>query len=205
MAEFILDTRLSEAHYVICKEAIARGVIEAWHLNEGRRTLAEQTAFWVHFKRFGKPLAAFPSPNAPHIVVGHANHAIDCEQVKVNELANFYRSMGVPCILNTVVGEPWHMVFPDEGALLRAADSLRSRGGRLVTLKPGRRHADVRTLRFRLWDAGVKGVTASSNRKFYGPLLVRKVKQFQRKHGLRADGVVGQRTWNKLKDKGGRR
>lgn len=198
MSEFILDTRLSGAHFVLCSEAIRRGIIAPADLNEGRRTIAEQTFFWFN----QPPPAAFPSPFAPHILRGKANHALDVESHKVQALANFYREMGVPVALNTVAGEPWHMVFPNEAALLRAAESLRERGGKLVTLKPGVRHADVKALRFRLWDTGVRNTRGG---KRYGPALARKVKRFQRKHGLRADGIVGERTWQKLKQKGGKR
>lgn len=205
MAKFILDTRLSAAHYVILKEAIARGIIEPHDLNEGRRTMAEQTVFWLRWLRERRIPAAFPSPNAPHIWRGRANHAIDVQVARVQALASFYMSLGVPVRLNTVRGEPWHVVFPDEAALLRAAESLRERGGHLVTLKPLMRHQDVRSLRFKLWDAGVGGVSAKSNKAFYGRSLVKKVKRFQYANGLKADGIVGPATWKKLREKGGRR
>src|SRR4051794_33661847 len=62
----------------------------AFHVDSGHRTLREQARMFrqnMHFvggrwvPKPGHPLTAFPSPNAPHIRVGRANHALD-----VNEL-----------------------------------------------------------------------------------------------------------------------
>lgn len=63
------------------------------------------------------------------------------------------------------------------------------------TLFWGSRGADVRTLQSRLkqwgyYKGGVDGV--------YGGGTFSAVRAFQRKNGLRADGIVGQRTWQAL-------
>lgn len=56
----------------------------------------------------------------------------------------------------------------------------------MKTLKKGSRGDDVRILQqaLKLYPDGV-----------FGPLTEEAVKQFQAKHGLKADGVVGEKTW----------
>jgi hypothetical protein len=86
-------------------------------LNSGKRTLAEQTALfrqnmhrvggrWV--PRPGRPLTAFPSPNAPHVLVGRAEHALDLGSP--GNVASHLRAHGVTPTF-PVPGEPWHLVL----------------------------------------------------------------------------------------------
>lgn len=202
MSMFINGTRVSWPHYVILKEAEKRNIINNDDPNEGRRTMGEQWGFYRIYLRDGKPKAAFPTPWAPHIKVGRTNHALDVDAPHPNEaLAAFYRSLGVPVVHN-VAGEPWHMDFPDERALIRAATRLKERGGLLVTLSRGDRHDDVLSLRHMLWDAGYKKATTKFNKRYYGKELEKLVKTFQRRHGIHPDGVVTPKTWNKLKSVG---
>lgn len=186
--------RVSESHKVLLDECERRGILSA--INQGRRTLAEQWGFWNHYQKYGWPKAAYPSPAAPHIKWGREHHALDINDGIVDRVAAQYRDWGVPVSFN-VGGEPWHMDTLDESRLIRAAHSIKERGGILATLKPGMRHSDVRALRYKMHDAGYRTYT-TTNKRFYGLRLKTQVKDFQRKHGLTADGVVGQRTWNVL-------
>jgi hypothetical protein len=122
MAKFILDTRLSRAQWYLCSEAIRKGVIEPSDLNEGLRTMAEQWHFW----RNQPPLAAFPSPFAPHIKKGRNNHAIDCNSFNgaVKRLATFYEGHGVNVAFN-VRGESWHMDVLSHWEVRRAAKKIK--------------------------------------------------------------------------------
>ena len=122
MAKFILDTRLSRAQWYICNEAVRKGVIDPEDLNEGKRTMLEQ---W-HFYRNQPPLAAFPSPWAPHIKKGWNNHAIDCNSLNgaVQKLAKFYESLGVNVAFN-VRGEAWHMDVLSHWEVRRAAKKIK--------------------------------------------------------------------------------
>lgn len=205
MSKFILDTRLSEAHYIICMEAIRRGIIEPEDLNEGRRTMAEQWAFW----RNQPPLAAFPSPFAPHIKKGFANHAIDANSINgaSQRLEQFYKSLGIPVVHN-VPGEAWHMDTLSASALRAAAQKIRrDRAG--FVLKKGHRSKAVRFLKYQLQII----IDTGTHKSYYKHGKVRPktgwgtlfaedledaVRNFQRDHGLKADGVVGPTTDRKI-------
>ncbi len=102
MSKYILDTRLSKAQYIICTEAIRRGIIEPEDLNEGRRTMGEQTAFY----RNQPPLAAFPSPFAPHIKKGFANHAIDMRSERRGESGKWWLIAIESCLLTQSYADP---------------------------------------------------------------------------------------------------
>lgn len=205
MSQFILDTRLGEDHYVICTEAIRRGVIEPEDLNEGRRTLAEQWAFF----RNQPPLAAFPSPNAPHIWAGRNNHAIDSNSKNgaANRLANFYRSLGVDVVFN-VPGENWHFQ-PTSGAQLKAAaDKIRRERDNAV-LEKSEKSPKVKFLKHQMHYI----VDKDRGRPYYKPNrrkpdegwgywfddeLQSAVRRFQRDHNLKPDGQVGPATDKKI-------
>lgn len=201
MAKFIDGERLSWPHFVLLREAIRRKVIAASDINDGRRTMAEQQqrvdekGVWSPSNPTG---AALPHPDAPHIWRGRTNHALDIQTTVVLRLMEFYRMMGVPCVRN-VPGEAWHVAFPDEMALERAAASLLARGGLLMTLKPGDDAEDVRVARTLLWMAGENPRIPKTNKNHYGESMARTVRHFQRKHGLVASGTIGSTTWKKLK------
>ena len=81
-------------------------------VNDGRRTMREQWARWRTYKAGGN-LAAFPSPNAPHIRAGRIDHAVD---VSSNDggaprLATWLRAHGMRATF-PVGGEPWHIEVP---------------------------------------------------------------------------------------------
>jgi hypothetical protein len=89
------------------------------YVNQGRRTLSEQWYFWTH----QPPLAAYPSGGAPHIKYNLAHHALDISVPVVNDVAAYYRSLGIPVAFN-VRGEGWHMDTLSEAALFAAARKL---------------------------------------------------------------------------------
>lgn len=205
MSRFILDTRLSEAHYVICSEAIRRGIIQPDDLNEGRRTMPEQQHFWDN----QPPLAAKPNPNAPHIWEDRANHAIDSNSFNgaSRRLANFYEHMGVDVVFN-VPGENWHFQPTSESQLINAAERILRERDRLVS-KVGETEPRIGFFKFQLHY-----VRDPDTRKAYfkpgqtrpeggwgdhfTPELEMAVKRFQRDHDLKSDGVIGPVTDRKI-------
>lgn len=204
MAKYILDTRLGRDHYVICTEAIRRGVIEPEDLNEGRRTLAEQ---W-HFYRNQPPRAAFPSPNAPHIWVGRNNHAIDGNSMNgaVQRLAQFYRGLGINVVFN-VPGENWHFQ-PTSGVQLRVVANKILQQRDKAVLKKGERDTQIKFFKHQLhflhdrntkrpyFRAGSKPKEGWDSK--FSEELQLAVKAFQRDYKLPADGVIGPKTDRKI-------
>jgi len=199
MTKFILDTRLSDDHYVLCSEAIRQGVIEPDDLNEGRRTMSEQ---W-HFYRNQPPLAAYPSPNAPHIKVGRANHDLDANSYNgaSRHLANFYKSHGVQ-VSFCVGGEDWHICVHSNSQLKAAAKKIRQERDR-ATSKRGERESRVKFFKHQLHFIR----DPQTRMPYYGPNkpddgwtpafnqeLEVAVKAFQRDHKLKPDGVIGPAT-----------
>jgi hypothetical protein len=202
---YILDTRLSRDHYVLCTEAIRREVIEPEDLNEGRRTMPEQWHFW----RNQPPLAAFPSPNAPHIWAGRNNHAIDSNSRNgaSQRLAKFYRGMGVAVSFN-VPGENWHFQ-PGSGAQLKAAAARILARRDAATFKKGERESHIKFFKHQLHFLH----DPQTHKPYFRPEgekpkegwdptfndeLRDAVKAFQRDHNLRADGVIGPQTERKI-------
>ena len=49
----------------------------AFVLDSGHRTMGEQQGLYDNYLRVGRPLAARPAANAPHIRLGRIDHAID--------------------------------------------------------------------------------------------------------------------------------
>ena len=204
---YILDTRLSGDHYVICKEAIRRDIIEPDDLNEGRRTMAEQ---W-HFYRNQPPLAAFPRPGAPHIWYGLPDHAIDANSFNgaVKRLANFYESLGVKVDFN-VPGENWHFKVRVRAQLRTAANKIRHQNDNRLS-KPGEREKPVKFFKHQLhtihdpqtkkayYRPGVPKPKDGYDTYFNDDLLAA-VRAFQKDHRLKADGIIGPRT-NKTIDR----
>jgi hypothetical protein len=204
MSKFILDTRLSEAHYIVCTEAIRRGIIEPEDLNEGRRTMAEQWAFW----RNQPPLAAFPSPFAPHIKKGLPNHAIDANSINgaSQRLEKFYKSLGIP-VTHNVPGEAWHMDTLSASKLRAAAKKIRKERDRVIH-KLGETEKGIKFLKYQLHIA-----LTPDGRPYYRPGETRPekgwsqkftrdlelaVKHFQKVHHIPADGIVGPTTNNAI-------
>lgn len=200
MTRFILDTRLSDDHYVLCTEAIRRGVIEPDDLNEGRRTMPEQWAFF----RNQPPLAAFPNPNAPHIWAGRNNHAIDSNSFNgaAQRLARFYEDEGVDVAFN-VPGENWHFQPTSGSALATAARGILKERDRSVS-KIGERENRIKFFKHQLhfvhdpqsgkpyFAAGGKPVKGWDD-EFRAELQLA-VRKFQHDHNLKPDGVIGPAT-----------
>jgi hypothetical protein len=205
MAKFILDTRLSNAQYVICTEAIRRGIIEPDDLNEGRRTMREQWAFW----RNQPPLAAFPSPNAPHIWAGRPDHAIDGNSFNgaIQRLARFYQSLHIPVAFN-VPGENWHMKVMSASALRSAARQIRKERDAQTT-KMGEREKKVKFFKHQLhflhdpqtkkpyYHAG-QPKPKDGYDTLFNEELKKAVGAFQHDHQLKVDGVIGPQTDRKI-------
>ncbi len=207
MSKFILDTRLSNAQYTICTEAIRKGIINPEDLNENQRTMAEQSAFY----RNQPPLAAFPSPFAPHIKKGFSNQAVDCNSLNgaVQRLAKFYQSLGISVSFN-VPGEAWHMDILSHNEVMAAAKKIRQERDKAV-LKRGEKEMAVKHLKFQLHhilDPQTKAAyfQPGQNRPSqgypteFGAELETAVKRFQKDHKLEADGVVGSQTNRKIDD-----
>jgi hypothetical protein len=200
MSRYILDTRLSDDHYVICTEAIRLGIIDADDLNEGRRTMGEQ---W-HFYNNQPPLAAFPRPGAPHIWWGKNNHAIDANSYNgaARALARYYTMLGVHVVFN-VPGENWHFQPTSGSQLKAAADKIRRQRDLLVS-KVGERERRVQFFKHQLHylrDPRTKRPYFAAGGKpdhgwtsLFTEELEEAVRRFQRVHKLRADGVIGPKT-----------
>lgn len=204
MSKYILDTRLSEDHYVICSEAIRRGIIEPDDLNEGRRTMGEQWAFY----RNQPPLAAFPSRNAPHIWLLRNYHAIDSNSFNgaARRLANFYRSLGIQVVFN-VPGEDWHFQPTSAIQLKRAADKIRRQRADERVLAKGEKDKKVKFFKHQLHyirNAGHKAYYRDGQPmpekagEWFNDDLHRAVRKFQEDHELKADGKIGPKTDAKI-------
>lgn len=198
--KYILDTRLSPAQYIICQEAIRRGIIDPEDLNEGHRTMSEQWHFWNN----QPPLAAFPAPGAPHIKWGLAHHAIDANSFNgaSERLENFYQSLGIP-VSHNVPTEAWHMDVLSAAKVRAVAKELKKK--RVPVLTHGEVSHAVRHLKEELHhivDPHSKAVYFRPGEKkpnsgwgeAFGDDLVHAVREFQRDHKLRDDGQVGPKT-----------
>lgn len=198
---YILDTRLGDDHFVICTEAIRQGIIEPDDLNEGRRTMGEQWAFYRH----QPPLAAFPRPGAPHIWYGLDAHAIDSNSYNgaSHRLAKFYESLGVNVVYN-VPGENWHFQPTDRKQLRRAADKLRHQRDNAIS-KRGEREKPVRFFKHQLHtiqDPQTKHAYYRAGQPkpkdgydaYFNDDLFDAVKAFQKDRKLHVDGTIGPKT-----------
>jgi peptidoglycan hydrolase-like protein with peptidoglycan-binding domain len=188
--------RVGGDHYTVLAAYERKYGVPA-QVNQGRRTLAEQWTFWNHYRTYGWPLAAYPSPAAPHIKYGRNNHALDINagsgRGQAQHVAAYYRSLGIPVTFN-VRGEPWHMDTLDSRKLAIAAARLRQS----PTLKLGSRGQAVKNLKRLMWAKGLRRFERSTG--YFGPGTKRAIIRFQKKHNLKADGVVGPRTWKELRD-----
>lgn len=121
--------RVSRAWRRVLTEARRQGV--QFQLNSGRRTLAEQRRLYNQNMQGpgrpkpGRPMTAYPDPNAPHIRVGRPDHALDVNAVDGGEtrLQRWLEKHGARPT-NPVPGEAWHMELP-AGDLLRLARKFR--------------------------------------------------------------------------------
>jgi hypothetical protein len=104
--------RVSTSWDIVLTHARRMGV--HFELDSGRRTMAEQWILWRNYRKYGKPVAAFPLPNAPHIRVGRQAHSIDVNSLDggENRLQHFLRKEGLHPV-NDVAGESWHLTVPE--------------------------------------------------------------------------------------------
>ena len=121
MAAFYNGRRVSrEWQWVLLAAEDYRG--RRLNVTSGRRTMAEQARLREAYERYKRggpwaPLAAIPSPTAPHIRVGRADHALDIDQYTDAEwFDQWCTTRGMP-LANTVPGEPWHKEAPSAAAL----------------------------------------------------------------------------------------
>lgn len=192
--------RVSRAHAVLLRAYEDRfdAVVQ---LNQGRRTIAEQWRFWRIYQRDGRPVAAYPTPAAPHIKGGKANHALDINMGsrpgQAEHVAAFYRANNVPVAFN-VSTEAWHMDCTSESALLKAAKRLAP-----PVLKLGSKGVHVVRLKKLLAGKGIQNFSGANSSNRANPNFNKHTKaaviRFQRKNGLTPDGVVGPSTWRKLR------
>lgn len=190
--------RVSPAHRVMLR-AWEEEHNRTLYINQGARTLAEQAHFYWLYKFRGGNVAARPWPPAPHIKYGKQHHANDINADVAQSVAAFYRKHGVPVAFN-VSGEPWHMDTLDEAKLIAAAARLGK--SILPVLQRGQTGRSVVKLKKLLYDKGIRFFSGknSSNRyiPYFGSSTKDAVQRFQKKHGLKADGEVGNSTWEEL-------
>ena len=129
------DDRVSAQWYAVLSAAKADGV--SFLVTDGHRTMAEQQDRWNTYQRFGSPLAARPSPTAPHIRVGRPDHAIDvnAKDGGASRRAAWLRAHGANEVV-PVPGEAWHIEVPrDEPRALakKVADRWRATRRRSAT------------------------------------------------------------------------
>jgi hypothetical protein len=105
------DDRVSDEWFAVLSAARREGV--AFSVTDGHRTLAEQRDRFAVFQRFGRPVAARPSPTAPHIRTGRPDHAIDVNALDggAARLAAWLRRKGARATF-PVPGEAWHVEVP---------------------------------------------------------------------------------------------
>lgn len=187
--------RVSRAHAIVLT-AYEQTHHTFLYINQGRRTIAEQWGFWNHYKQYGYPLAAYPSPAAPHIKYNQANHAMDINApAPAYSVAAFYRSQGISVAFN-VSTEAWHMDTLSEQELLTVARKLVHAASGPPTLKVGSRGKWVSRLQNRLRQLNVDGAPKTSG--YFGPKTRAAVIHYQRKKKIQPTGVCGPRTWASL-------
>lgn len=117
--------KVSTSWDVVLTHARRMGV--HFRLDSGRRTMAEQWRLYRAYRNGSGVIAAFPSPNAPHIRLGRQAHAIDVNSLDGGEtrLQHWLAGQGLHP-RNTVPGESWHLEV-GEGELRRYAKKIRAR------------------------------------------------------------------------------
>lgn len=110
------NVRLSGRWNTVLRAAREDGV--RFKINSGHRTMREQWALYRQnmsngHPRPGRPLTAIPSPFAPHIRVGRADHALDVDQFYgdgIDGLMHWLRnSQNRAHLTRPVHGELWHL------------------------------------------------------------------------------------------------
>lgn len=153
--------------------------------NSSYRTIAAQRYYWALYKSGRGNLAAPP---------GTSNHgwglAVDLATPQMRSIVDrIGAKYGWQKRWSDAPSEWWHLKYRT-GVWNRTVHpwGLRvirhgSRGPDVVTLKRHMRH---------------KGLTGFELTPVMGQPAVDALKRFQKKHGMRADGVAGPKTWHKL-------
>jgi hypothetical protein len=192
--------RVSEQWYVLLNDIRNEDHV-AFHVNQGKRTIAEQAAFywrWLHVP--GAPLAAKPTPNAPHIREGRFDHAIDFFNAEGVRRAAARRGVTLTRTVlwpDGTVREEWHL----EASAAQLERYYEAHKGDPIIwpfyVKPYRLNDRDAVTRLQRLLRGLH-LTNVVNGK-YGIWTRRAVRKFQHKHGLKADGIVGPATWKALR------
>lgn len=151
------------------------------------RTLSQQQYLYNLYRQGRGNLAAYP---------GSSNHgwglAIDLQTQQMRSIINqIGEKYGFAKRWSDAPSEWWHIKW--KAGVYRAVLSP-PYGHR--TLKPGAKGKEVLTLKRLLHKRGSKGFKRFT--LVYGPDCVAAVQRVQKKHGLRADGIVGPKTWKLL-------
>lgn len=190
MTYHLIDGRRVNSDWFVLL-TLARRDHVGFHLNQGKRTVAEQTHFWRIYKRDGWPLAAFPSPRAPHVLDTRSHpHAVDVDNL--GALIEWAARHGVT-IRRTVAGEPWHGEADGEQLAAFAARHAAS----VLSARKGDRGPLVRSVQTWLRRGGY--LPAGRIDGAFGPATEKAVRAFQKhfRHARRPlliDGVAGPRT-----------
>ena len=187
---------VSKEWHLVLSDMRADGV--AFRVNEGKRTFARQQYFWDCYQSGGcngGNVAARPSHSAPHIRTDRIDHAIDFS----NDGAVYaWLSRKGLNPSRTVRGESWHIEV--SAANLRAY-YRRHKGDPVLKYRSS--GPSVIKLKRLLYAKGIRNFSGKSNSSRYVPYFGKYTKdavaRFQRKNGMRADGVVGPATWRALR------
>lgn len=183
--------RVNPDWYVFLTKARHDGV--SFHLNQGKRTIAEQWRFWRIYKRDGWPLAAYPSPWAPHVRDDTQHpHAIDADNLQA--LIDYGARHGVT-IRRTVPGEEWH----GETTYAQLRAFARRHGAGIIGL-PVKRGSKGRLVKdVQVWLRRGQYLGSGAIDGHFEVITERAVRAFQRHVRLKADGVVGVKTYAALR------
>lgn len=186
----LIDGRRVNANWFVFATC-ARHDGATFHINQGKRTIAEQWRFYRIYLRDGWPLAAFPSPMAPHVLDTRSHpHAIDADNLQA--LIDYGARHGVT-ITRTVVGEVWH--GEANGAQLAAFAARHA--ARALSVRRGDHGTLVRSVQTWLRRGGY--LPAGKIDGAFGPATEKAVRAFQAhfrraRRPLKVDGVAGPRT-----------
>lgn len=91
--------------------------------------MSEQWKLYRLYKAGKGNLAAYPTPSAPHINYGRANHALDIDSDEIMHFINWLDGKGVDAT-RPVPGESWHLQVPRAQLLALAKKIERKRKGK---------------------------------------------------------------------------
>lgn len=168
-------------------------------LTSGRRTMSDQRRLYRLYRAGKGNLAAYPSPNAPHIRVGRPNHAIDVDALDGGEarLEAWLRKNGVSPT-NPVRGEAWHMELSAR-ELKRLTARLSNTGYLPILRKGSTQRTEIRILQRWLRALGFRSVTVNGKYDLKTRLAVRR---WQRKNGIKptTGTAFGPKAWRKMRE-----